>query len=47
VFVAPHAPDDAVRELAFVRTSDFSAGLAFCGFAREIAARVGMVALLG
>jgi len=47
VFVAPHAADDAVGEVAFVRAAGFSSGLALGGFAGQIRLRVGVVALLG
>jgi hypothetical protein len=43
----PHAADDAVGELAFVRTSGLSSGLAFRGLALELAACRWMVTLLG
>ena len=46
-FVAPHAADDAVGELAFVGSSGFASGLAFGGFAGEVGGRVALAALLG
>jgi DNA-binding MarR family transcriptional regulator len=47
VFVLPHAANDAVGEMAFVGASDFSSGLAVGGFAGKVAARRGMITLLG
>ncbi len=36
-FVAPHASDDAVGEMAFVGSSGFAAGFAFAGVAVQMA----------
>ena len=41
-FVAPHASDDAVGEMAFVGSSGFASGLAFAGFSGEIGGGVGL-----
>ena len=41
LFVAPHASDDAVGEVAFVDSSGFAAGLAFGGFSGEVGGGVG------
>jgi hypothetical protein len=47
VFVAPHASDDAVGEVAFVGAPGFPAGLALRGLASQERLRIWMIALLG
>ena len=40
LFVSPHSSDDSVGEVAFVGSAGCSFGLAFGGFAGEVAAGV-------
>ena len=47
LFVASHSAYDSVGEVAFVGSSGFSSGFAFCGFAGEVGGCLRLLAGLG